>query len=339
MHRYFQLYVFILVCLISSSCSQQFDRPDTSAFKNLKVEINPFYKAVFCDEQVSTQELASKLTEQYPEIFPTYVSREIRLGNPSDILFSQKFDEFIHYADNNELIAACDSAWSDNSSRWNAELSDAFQCMKALIPSAPVPNVYAHVSGFNSKMFMDSTYISFSIEHYLGSDCRFYQWLDVPQYARATKNASYVAPDILRAWLYGLYPNLSTKDDILSDMVYQGRILYCVWRMMPHLSMEQLLGYDSQQMAWCRNCEAQMWGYMAEQGLLYSTKPMDKSKLINEAPFISYFGQNSPGRAPIYCGLRIVMAYMEAFPKTSMEQLLTLKDAQKILMGAGYNPK
>lgn len=329
--------VFTIVLL--SACSQQFDHPDTSAYNDLNIEVNPFYKSVFCEQQVSSLVLANTLQDQFPDIFRTYVARELRLGDPSELLFPQRFDEFIHYADNNELVSACDSLWTDNNERWNRELTDAFRCMKFFLPDAPVPNVYAHISGFNSKMFMDTTYISFSIEHYLGADCRFYQWLDVPMYARNTKTADYVAPDIIRAWLYGLYPDLSAKGDILSDIVYQGRILYCVWRMMPHLTMEQLLGYDDRQMEWCRNCEAQMWGYMAEHDLLYSTKPMDKAKLINEAPFISYFGQNSPGRAPIYCGLRIVMAYMEAFPKTTIEQLLTLKDAQKILMGAGYNPK
>ncbi|MDO4461803.1 MAG: hypothetical protein Q4C30_04810 [Bacteroidia bacterium] len=333
-------YLYIVVAALSfTACSQQFDHPDVSAYKDINIVVDPFYKSVFYDEQGDIPTLVTKLSESYNEIFPTYVSRELRLGTPSDMLFNQRFDEFIHYADNNELIAACDSAWDAHSSSWNAQLTDAFQCMKALIPNAPVPNVYAHVSGFNSKMFMDSTYISFSIEHYLGADCRFYQWLDVPIYARSTKNADYVTPDIVRAWLYGLYPNLSEKDDILSDIVYQGRILYCVWRIMPHLSMAQLLGYNDRQMSWCETYESKMWGYMAENNLLYSTKPMDKAKLINDAPFISYFGQNSPGRAPLYCGLRIAMAFMERFPKTSLEELLTYKDAQRILMGAAYNPK
>ncbi len=336
MKKYLLLFIasFLIV-----ACSQRFDHPDVSAYKDINVNIDPFYKAVFCEQAESIPTLVNDLSEKYGDLFLNYVRNEMRLGNPSDMLFNQKFQEFVGYVDNNELISACDSAWNAHSKSWNEQLTDAFQCMKALIPDAPVPDVYAHVSGFNSKMFMDSTYISFSIEHYLGVDCRFYQWLDVPLYARATKNADNLTPDIIRAWLYGLYPNLSDKNDILSDIVYQGRILYCVWRIIPSLSMAELLGYDKRQMSWCESYEAKMWGYMAENNLLYSTKPMDKAKMINEAPFVSYFGQNSPGRAPLYCGLKIAISFMERFPKTTLEELLTYKDAQKILMGAAYNPK
>lgn len=52
-----------------------------------------------------------------------------------------------------------------------------------------------------------------------------------------------------------------------------------------------------------------------EHKLLYSTAMLDRSKIVNEAPFTSYFGNKSPGRAAIYCAYNIVRAYMDAHPE------------------------
>ncbi|MCF0190311.1 MAG: hypothetical protein HUJ96_03505 [Marinilabiliaceae bacterium] len=332
--------LLILSAVILNSCdSRPFSRPDTSGI-DYEVTLTPIYKEVFAKRDETIHDKVERLSQAYPGYFDDYCMRELRLGSREDMLFEQRLAEFLQYGDNNEVVAACDTMWDDHSGRIAKELTDAFRCMKALIPDVVLPEtIYAHISGFNSKMFMDSSYISVSWEHYLGADCRFYQWLDIPMYARQTRHWQSVCPDVIRAWLYGLYPNEGEKDDILTHIIYQGRILYALWRVMPELSEAVVMGYNERQLEWCQKCESMMWGYMAEQELLYSTKPMDRAKLINDAPFVAYFGQQSPGRAPLYCGLHIVMQYMERNPSTTLDALLRMRDAQKLLVASGYQPK
>lgn len=98
------------------------------------------------------------------------------------------------------------------------------------------------------------------------------------------------------------------------------------------------MGFSDQQLQWCQNAEAQMWGFLAEQQLLYSTNIIDQRKLINEAPFTTYFGQQSPGRAVLYCAYNIIYQYMQHHPDTTLDQLLLLSDPQQILLQAHYRP-
>jgi hypothetical protein len=46
----------------------------------------------------------------------------------------------------------------------------------------------------------------------------------------------------------------------------------------------------------------------------------------------------APGRTGNYIGLQIIRQYMERFPNTSLEQLLQLKNAPKILEASKYRP-
>jgi uncharacterized protein YjaZ len=67
---------------------------------------------------------------------------------------------------------------------------------------------------------------------------------------------------------------------------------------------------------------------------------MDWAKLVNPSPTgTTKMPTNSPGRAGNWMGYRIIRAYMKKHPNTSLEQLMALKDAQKILDESKYKPK
>jgi hypothetical protein len=61
-------------------------------------------------------------------------------------------------------------------------------------------------------------------------------------------------------------------------------------------------------------------------------------KLTDEAPFTSYFTSESPGRAAVWLGFRIIEAYMMKNPEVSLEALMRETDIQWILEKAKYNP-
>ena len=61
-------------------------------------------------------------------------------------------------------------------------------------------------------------------------------------------------------------------------------------------------------------------------------------KFTGEAPFTSYFTEESPGRAVVWTGFRIIERYMNNNPDVTMQELMSMTDCQSILGGAKYNP-
>jgi hypothetical protein len=60
---------------------------------------------------------------------------------------------------------------------------------------------------------------------------------------------------------------------------------------------------------------------------------------MGEAPFTSYFANESPGRAAGWLGFRIVESYMARNRDKSLGLLMNEVDIQEILEKAKYNPE
>jgi uncharacterized protein YjaZ len=82
-----------------------------------------------------------------------------------------------------------------------------------------------------------------------------------------------------------------------------------------------------------------MWQYLIEHDLLFVTDQFTIRKLIDEAPFTSYFTNQSPGKAGVWLGFRIVESYMNRNPEIKLEDLMKNTDFQKILEDSKYSPK
>lgn len=318
-----------------TACGGQFKHPDTSGI-DTQITVQPFYSDLLSDEDSTIDAKIERMNSLYGEFFTDFCEYGLRIGQPGDSLFKSSLNTFLTLPENSEVIAACDSVYAQLSI--NDQLTDAFKCIRYYMPHLPVPKVYCHFSGFNQKIIVDSTFISFGIENYLGEQCRFYQWLGVPLYARHTKSAEYITSDIVKGWYYANCPDLSDKEDILSAMIYQAKILYATKASMPSLDLTKLFGFTEKQLEWCEKAEADMWAYLAENKLLYSTDQLVRNKLVRDAPFTQYFGQDSPGRAVLYCAFSIVCDYMRQHPETTMPELFAMADAQKILVEARYRP-
>lgn len=322
--------------VILTACGGDFRHPDTSGSR-VDLSVRPFYKDLMAKEGKTADEKAAALEAEYGQYFDTFCQGELRIGKRGDVGFAEELERFLSAPENDEVMSKCDSVFARIDI--DDELSDAFSCFRALFPNRPYPtDVYCHFSGFNDRMFVDSTFISFGIEHYLGAGCRFYAWLQIPPYAQYTRDTPWIVSDLVKAWIYSTMPETSGREDVLTALIYQGKTLYAVHSCIPDISDETLFGMSSAQLDWCRTNEARMWAYMAEHKLLYSTKMMDRSKIVNEAPFTAYFGNKSPGRAALYCAYNIVSGYMKAHPETSLSELMDNPDAQEILQTSKYNP-
>lgn len=336
--RHIKTTIALLAALSMVGCHGRFRHPDTSACKQ-DVRIEPFYQDFFDEADTSVASKIERLSAKYGEYFDTYCARELRIGHVGSEEIESNMKLFLGQKENAEVIATCDSVVAQSGDKQSRRLSDALGCLAYYLPNVSLPeHYYFHVSGFNNKIFVDSAYLSVSIEHYLGSDCRYYPWLEIPMYARRSKNAENIPVDIIKALIYANKPDVSEKDDVLSAMIYQAKVMYATAACFPDVEERSIMGFTEEEWSWCKSAEKDMWGFMAEQKLLYATNPLTKNKLVNEAPFTVYFGDKSPGRAAIYCAYNIVCSYMDRHKEASIESLFDMGDAQELLIEAKYRP-
>ena len=65
--------------------------------------------------------------------------------------------------------------------------------------------------------------------------------------------------------------------------------------------------------------------------MLFSTDGFLIRKFTGEAPFTSYFTEESPGRAVVWTGFRIIERYMRNNPVVTLAELMEMTDCQAIL--------
>jgi hypothetical protein len=130
-----------------------------------------------------------------------------------------------------------------------------------------------------------------------------------------------------------------SADNVLSEMIHEGKLKYFEKCMLPDNNDEIIFGFTSDQMKFCRNNESQMWQYMIENDLVFKTDQFIIRKLIGDGPFTSYFTNESPGRAAVWIGFRIVESYMNRNRGTSLESLMNDINIQQILEKAKYDPQ
>ena len=62
------------------------------------------------------------------------------------------------------------------------------------------------------------------------------------------------------------------------------------------------------------------------------------NQYLRDAPYTTTLPIESPGRAGVWIGFRIVNAYMKHNPKTSLQQLMEATDSQAFLQASKYKP-
>jgi len=128
-------------------------------------------------------------------------------------------------------------------------------------------------------------------------------------------------------------------DNVLAGIVHEGKLKYYQKCMLPDVPEDILFGFTSDQMKFCRNNEDQMWQYLLEHDLLFETDQLVIRKLTGEAPFTTYYTTESPGRASVWIGFRIVESYMMKNQAITLDRLMKETDLQSILEKARYSPK
>lgn len=240
-------------------------------------------------------------------------------------------------SDMKALYSASDSLFGDMLTI-EKEIQEAFSRYRRLLPSHTLPDsIYTHISGLQQQIINVENIVSISLDHYLGQDYPPYLSL-FHTYQLKRKGPEYIVPDLLRVILYTRAPIIVNTSNLLQELIYEGKVIYTLHRLLPDVPIERLLGYTSEELRWCKDNESLMWNKLIQNNVLYTTHRITIEKYMAPAPFTAPFTSMAPGQAGRYIGWRIIEEYMKN-ASCDMEQLWHTTDEINIIKTANYNGK
>jgi uncharacterized protein YjaZ len=221
------------------------------------------------------------------------------------------------------------------------QFDEAFSYYNYYFPNNKIPKVYTYVSSLDYELpikFVDSVLV-IALDMYLGKDCKYYKQIGVPIYKSERCSKEYIVADCLKEMAYSNMKFDNSHITLLDEMIMEGKRLYFAESMLPNEQDTILIGYPLEKLKWAQQNEANMWGYIIDKNMLYSPDTKIIMKFINDAPFTSFFKNDSPGRVGAWIGWQIVRAFMNNNKSATLVDMLNEPSSQKILNLSKYKPK
>ena len=324
--------IFVLIC-----CQRNPLKVDVSGI-DLKLDIKRLDRDIF---RLNTDNLSTTIPElkrTYGSFFDAYNENVIAIGDPSDSLYATYLNTFLTDSVRMLTRVKIDSAFSDLTVL-EKKIEDGFRHYKYYFPKKTIPRVITIISGFNQSVVMTRNAIGISLDNYLGAKCPFYAMLALPEYKRENMRSDKIPTDVLYSWGISEFEFDESKNNLLSNMIYQGKMIYFLDAMFPDEPDYLKIGFQPEKLEWCIKNEPGMWTYLVEHKLLFDTERMNIVRFIGPAPFTSTFTKDSPGRTGVWLGWQIVRKYMNKNPGITLQALMAENDYQKILNESEYSPE
>lgn len=220
------------------------------------------------------------------------------------------------------------------------DLTSAFDRFRQAYPGKQVPKVFTYVSGLDieNPVYYSDTAMAIGLDIFLGSDVIAYQKAGLPKYKIERFTKDHILPQSMLA-VSDILVRIDEKSNSLLDrMIMAGKALYFLDVMLPEVKDQFKIGYSAGQLEWCRKNEKNIWAFIIENQLLFSSDPQGVSKMMTDAPFTSGFAAESPGRLGAYMGWMIVRAYMKESDGITLKQLMEDTEAKNILKISKFKP-
>lgn len=339
--RYLSI-IFILVLVIlpaNISCRRNQYKANISSV-SVNLQVLRIEKDLFLTDPGKISEKIPLLKEKYGSFLQLF-SYVISAGEVEDSTFNYLLTEFCTDKLNNEIFSLTTELFPDVS-EIEEKLEDAFRHYIYYFPSKNIPSVYTCITGFNNSIITGDSILGIALDMYLGDGCKYYSQLGIYSYISARMTPLYIIPDCIYGWGASEW-NYAVMDysprNVISKMIHEGKLKYFQKCLLPDIPDELIFGFTNDQMKFCRNNEDRMWQYLIENDLLFKTNRLTVRKLTGEAPFTSYFTNESPGRAAVWTGFRIIESFMKANPAVSLFDLMNNTDIQGIVEKAKYSPE
>jgi len=326
-------YFLLALLLIGlASCNNSAKREldiDTGKIQIEPVDVKRYEKSLFTIKPNNMKPGLKAIADE----FPVFLGVDL-----DDTLNIIQLSQFVTNPLNQALYDSTVSVYPDLDFL-EKELSLSFKRFKYYFPETNIPDVFTYVSGLLYEMpvqFFDDDMI-IALDMYLGSGLEAYRKIGLPLYQIYNMNRDHITRDAIYEFYFYHFAEKPGKD-FLQMMINKGKHLYFLDAMMPLTNDEIKIGYPPEKFDWCRENESNIWSFIIENDLLYSSEIIIKRKFFVDGPFTSDFSSASPARIGEWMGWQVVRAYMNNNPEITLQQLFDENDAQAILKHSGYKP-
>lgn len=309
---------------------------DISGIK-VELKVHRFDKALFEIVPDSMSSNIPKFENEFGEFFNLFCSRIINIGNKNSRDFEMLLQKYVTDYNMLTVYDDCKNSFHDVSEITN-NLTTGFKYYKSYFPEKNIPEIYFFMGGFNQSIVTSDNILGIGLERYLGKNYPYYSKLGLASYQSYKMQKEFIVPDCFRAIAWSEFPFNDSIDDLIHNIIYQGKVQYYMNAMLPDVADTLKFAYTKSQWDWCLANEQLMWSYLIDNKQFFISGEMDIKRYIDDAPFTTMFPRESPGRIGVWIGWRIVNKYMNNHPEISLQQLMLESNYEIILDGSKYNP-
>jgi len=220
--------------------------------------------------------------------------------------------------------------------RLRFDLDQAYDRLSVHYPEHVAPKVQTVYSGFGKDIFISDSLLIIGLDYYLGPEASFRP--NVYDYVKSRLTPQHLVPQIMQFTSLKFNKTNRSNRTLLDEMIYYGKALEFSRELLPCVDEHLIMGYTPQEMANAYTSEAVIWNYFLDNELVYSEKPLELTRYIDERPSVPEIDKICPGRIGQWVGWQIVKAYREE-TGVSFNELMEETDVQKILRLSKYRPR
>lgn len=208
------------------------------------------------------------------------------------------------------------------------------------------PDFKTHVSGYipdgdwrsaDQMVPLPAGQFSIGLHFFLGDSFRFYP-PGIAKYQLKRCRKEYLPVQLVHEIAEGMIPPVDPRRQprLIDKMVRAGVKQYFVQTLLPYTPDSLRLQYSAAQMNWADYYEARIYKELIPK--LYEGDFRVHRDYMTDKPYTTQLSTESAPRIGEYCGWKIVNAYMERHPEMKLEDLLAIKDYEKIFKESRYKP-
>jgi hypothetical protein len=336
-----QNFVFVLVIsILLMGCKQSNLDVDISSIKINTINSFRLEDDLFALTEANYTQKTNAFKTKYGNFYDRYIFSFLNKRGAYDSTSKPSILKFIADKDMKAAYKAVKYMYTDAKlQEITAEINDCAKRFKFHFPKRRLPaKLVTCTNCFNySVAYVDSALVV-GLDNYLGDTAIFYQMLQLPQYKTRCMNQNYIVSDLVRGWLLTEFDNAEPVNTLLYHTIFYGKLYYCINALLPNTPDSLLIGYSQKQLDYCKINEKNSWAFFAEKNRLYENSLKTVQELTADGPFTGAISRDCPPRIAMWVGWQIVKSYMNKNKNVTLDQLMTEKDAQKILSKSKYRP-
>ena len=293
-----------------------------------------------------------KLNQKYPDFFNFFLDEVLNFGVRGNFVdtnsgIRESVHEYLTYHDFRDLQDTIRKCYPDTK-EVDAELEKAFRYMKYYFPNGKTPRIF-YINRILLKrpaLCVDSTISCICLDMFLGPQFPYYASVGVPSYLAPHLRKSYIPVALFTEIYQCTFRFLADDRPLLDLMIQRGKEQYFLHKILPETPDSVLFGFTQNQVEWCNRNEELLYNFFIQQNLLFNKNEKTIIPYVFDGPFAVGIGsatdpgKPTPGNIGTWMGYKIVAAYMQQSPKTTLAELLADRpDPSKFLETARYKPK